>query len=543
MTVGSAVILAIAVMAPQPGDDAGAQPAPPAACVRAVEQQQAGRIGEAVAAYRECIEQVPANAALLTNFGAALVQSGAFDEGIEQYRRALALAPGEPLIRRNLALAFYKSGRVEEAAREFESLHADGPGSTPVALMLADCLLQLSRPREAVAILQPLAPAHGSEPGFAYLYGLALMKDGQTAAAQAVIDPLLRDSGSAEAHLLIGTAAFTDGDYPRAVESYARAVQINPRLPMLQSLYGQALLATGDADGAAGAFRAELAANPNDFDANLRLGEILLQRRTYTEARPLLEKATRLRSSAPEPQYDIARLLHETGDPDGARSRLEALTAVAPDYGPAYTLLGEVYLKLGREADAERAFATATRLMPAGTTDTSDLLATGTVAPAFRLARADGSGETALASLHARTPVVLVFGSVTCPQFRFDAPSFERLRAKYAGRIAFLLVYVHEAHADDSWRSTVNDRERIAAPVPHSIDAKRDNAQFCLTRLALTLPAVVDGMDRAVEVAYHAWPSAAYLIDRDGRIAWRSRLGEQEFSLSGLESAIEVLAR
>ena len=44
---------------------------------------------------------------------------------------------------------------------------------------------------------------------------------------------------------------FTAHDYPGAVREFAKAVSLNPKVPSLQSFYGQALLATGDADGAA----------------------------------------------------------------------------------------------------------------------------------------------------------------------------------------------------------------------------------------------------------------------------------------------------
>ena len=43
--------------------------------------------------------------------------------------------------------------------------------------------------------------------------------------------------------------------------------------------------------GAMQAFRKELAANPNDFDANFQLASILAHRGKTAEARPLLERA------------------------------------------------------------------------------------------------------------------------------------------------------------------------------------------------------------------------------------------------------------
>ena len=50
---------------------------------------------------------------------------------------------------------------------------------------------------------------------------------------------------------------------------------VDATLPAGYSLLGQALLATGDPDGALAAFLRELASNPNDYDANLRAGQIL----------------------------------------------------------------------------------------------------------------------------------------------------------------------------------------------------------------------------------------------------------------------------
>ena len=41
------------------------------------------------------------------------------------------------------------------------------------------------------------------------------------------------------------------GNTAGAVRAFATAIELNPKLPSLQSFYGQALLRTGDADGAA----------------------------------------------------------------------------------------------------------------------------------------------------------------------------------------------------------------------------------------------------------------------------------------------------
>ena len=149
----------------------------------------------------------------------------------------------------------------------------------------------------------------------------------------------------------------------------------------------------------------------------------------------------------------------------------------------------------------------------------------------------------ALSTLRQTRPVVLVFGSLSCPKFRFDASALQRLYAAYRDRVEFLMVYVHEAHGDDGWQSTINERDRISVPPVKTIEDKQHNAALCLRRLALSLPAVVDGMDRGVETAYRAWPSAVYLVAPEGTIRWRSRLGEQEFSADEMRAALDDALR
>ena len=77
-----------------------------------------------------------------------------------------------------------------------------------------------------------------------------------------------------------------------------------------------------------------------------------------------------------------------------------------------------------------------------------------------------------------------------------------------------------------------------------TLPEKQEHAALCLRRLDLPFPAVVDGMDGAAETAYRAWPSRLYLVGRDGKVAFHTRLGELDFRPAELEKAIrEILAK
>jgi type I thyroxine 5'-deiodinase len=61
-----------------------------------------------------------------------------------------------------------------------------------------------------------------------------------------------------------------------------------------------------------------------------------------------------------------------------------------------------------------------------------------------------------------------------------------------------------------------------------------------VTRLGIKIPAVVDWFDDSTDKAYSGWPDRLYLIDRDGRIAFKSKPGPFGFKPDDLEAAIKA---
>lgn len=70
------------------------------------------------------------------------------------------------------------------------------------------------------------------------------------------------------------------------------------------------------------------------------------------------------------------------------------------------------------------------------------------------------------------------------------------------------------------------------------MEEKKNHATLCSRKLHLPFPAVVDGMDGAVEAAYNSWPSRAFVIGRNGRILYSSRLTELDFRPEEMAAAL-----
>jgi tetratricopeptide (TPR) repeat protein len=327
-------------------------------------------------------------------------------------------------------------------------------------------------------------------------------------------------------------------DYPRAVQEFRQAAALNPQLSSLYSYLGRALLFSGDPDGAEAAFRSQLAVDANDYDANFQLGEILRFRRAYDQARPLYEKALVLRPDSPETRHGLAALELVNGKPEEARRRLEQIVAQWPQYRDAHQSLATAYEKLGRSNDAARE-----RALTANTVALADApagLALGSEAPDFELARPASDASVRLSRFRGKQPVVLIFGSYTCPKFRSQVAALNALFDKFHDRALFLLVYIREAHTDASWKSTANQREGIEQPDAATFDQKRAYASSCLRTLAIKCEAVVDGIDDAVDKSYQAWPSRVYLIGSSGKVLFNSVLDQLQFDPAALENALRA---
>ena len=160
-------------------------------------------------------------------------------------------------------------------------------------------------------------------------------------------------------------------------------------------------------------------------------------------------------------------------------------------------------------------------------------LGDGQVAPDFTLQDIAGKSTVKLSGLKGK-PVVLVFGSCTCPPFVRSLEAVEQLHARYKDRVHFYLIYVREAHPTDGW-ALPNNQFRIRSP--QSIDERRRVAQAFAAKLKVSIPILVDTLDDQVEKTYACWPNRMYVLDAEGRIIDKGSAGPNGVSGSAKKAA------
>jgi peroxiredoxin len=151
--------------------------------------------------------------------------------------------------------------------------------------------------------------------------------------------------------------------------------------------------------------------------------------------------------------------------------------------------------------------------------------AAGDRAPDFKAATLDGD-TLRLSDYRGKKNVLLVFGSATCPMTAASIGEINELYDHFRGDdLEFLFVYVREAHPGERVPA-----HRTAADKVRSAALLRDEEQ-------VAMPLLVDDVSGPIHRKYSKLPSPAFLIDRSGRVAFRSMWANPE----GLASAIEEL--
>ena len=120
--------------------------------------------------------------------------------------------------------------------------------------------------------------------------------------------------------------------------------------------------------------------------------------------------------------------------------------------------------------------------------------------------------EIPLASLWAKQPLVLEFGSVSCPIFHGNGPSMEDIFVRYDGgtgrKARVAMLYVREAHP--GWLQK-----------PHnSLDEKLTNANELQGKLLR--PVWVDSVDGELHQTMGPEPNSVFIIDTHGKIVYKS---------------------
>ena len=115
------------------------------------------------------------------------------------------------------------------------------------------------------------------------------------------------------------------------------------------------------------------------------------------------------------------------------------------------------------------------------------------------------------------------------------------LYEKYRDRVEFLLVYIREAHPIGPRQIPQNEIQGILLHDPKTLGERRQVCSDCVKTLGIKFPALVDTLEDVAERSYAGWPDRMYVIDADGKIAYKGDTGPQGFRVGDVTAFLEKL--
>ena len=139
--------------------------------------------------------------------------------------------------------------------------------------------------------------------------------------------------------------------------------------------------------------------------------------------------------------------------------------------------------------------------------------------PDFELQTLDGT-TCSSGDLQETGPVLLVFGSLTCPMTESAAPGINELHGRFGDRVRFMLVSVREGHPGAS------------VPQPQTLEEKLKHAELIRDFHGHQFEVAVDDVDGTLHQALSPKPNSAYIIDKDGTILFRAHWASNKTGLA-----------
>jgi predicted Zn-dependent protease len=170
------------------------------------------------------------------------------------------------------------------------------------------------------------------------------------------------DANSPRMHVLLGDVFRQKRRWDDAEAEYRKAVALNPKSHAARFSLAIVLFTELKTDEAFDIDRSLLAEDPNDQEANLLAGEILVQRNLFHEAEPFLIKCKNLTPDlAPRLHVLLGQVYAATDRIPAAISEFKSGLSTDED-GSIHFQLGRLYQKTGDKNAAEQAFRESKRI-------------------------------------------------------------------------------------------------------------------------------------------------------------------------------------
>jgi hypothetical protein len=113
----------------------------------------------------------------------------------------------------------------------------------------------------------------------------------------------------------------------------------------------------------------------------------------------------------------------------------------------------------------------------------------------------------------------------------------------YKDKAAIYLIYILEAHPEDGRKMPANAKDGVKVSQPKTYEERVKVAGECIKDLKLGIPTLVDDMQNSAQKGYAAWPDRIYVVDAEGKVAYKGEPGPRGFKPGEAEEALKKLVK
>jgi tetratricopeptide (TPR) repeat protein len=269
-----------------------------------------------------------------------------------------------------LGLAFQGLSKSDAAMTSFQHAVVLDPKDAAIRLNLAKLLADRGQAHAAIVQLQAAERIHPSDPEIHDALGTLLEKTGNKEAAQAERAKLSSlksalDKDSTIARLNADASQYLSAGNPKeAVQSYRKAVQLNPRDAKLHYNLSLALDRLGDVASERRELQKTIELDPNIAVAQNQLGLIALRNGNQGEAEQRFKKTLTIDPTFAEAQSNLGVVYSQQGKNEEAAALFQRAIKNDPKYSKSYVNFGLLLAQQGRLPESEQQFRAAIQVAP-----------------------------------------------------------------------------------------------------------------------------------------------------------------------------------
>ena len=259
-----------------------------------------------------------------------------------------------------LARQAYEERRYDQSALYFASAITACGASSPLLLALGQAHLLAQRPADALTTLERIPAGDAEFPAALKVKAKALYllrRDAE--AVDALKQAALRTPQDAEIPYDLGRIYYQLGRHADAAAAFRQATALDPRSYKAWDNLGLATEALGDVAQAQQHYLKALALVHKDhprYDVvYANFADLLIKQGDYPRAFDLAAEAAQRNPGEPRNFFLAGKALVQLGRDDLSVKWFEQAIALNPDYPEPHYVLAQVYRRLGRPADADRA--------------------------------------------------------------------------------------------------------------------------------------------------------------------------------------------